>query len=310
MTIRHTLTAFAALLLLSLGSAYAQDTDPDAALGVSRWDGERRFTVLFLGMDRRPDERETFNTRTDSIILASFDPANDAIGLLHLPRDLYMPAPEIEPLLRVNTLLLRGETIQDGYGPYFAMDTLQYNLGMYIDAYVTFDFQAFITLVDAIGGVEITLDYAINDRAYPDMSYGYAPFYLPAGTHLLDGETALALARTRHFDNDYQRGQRQLDVVRAIGLKAAQPEVLATLIPQAPALLDALSAHLYTDLSLADALTVAAFAGSVPEANVTMAVLNTAYTVSTVQDGSAVVIPDRSQLAELLSAVFGPDYGG
>ena len=58
-----------------------------------------------------------------------------------------------EDLIRVNTLLVEGESIHEDCGPFFAMEAFQLNLGMYVDAYIAIDFTAFIKFVDAIGGI-------------------------------------------------------------------------------------------------------------------------------------------------------------
>ena len=86
-------------------------------------------------------------------------------------------------LTRINTLLVEGEEMQEGYGPYYAMQTLQNNFGMYVDAYVVFDFVAFMAFIDAIGGVTVDVPYVINDQAFPDMNYGYDPLVLSPGEH-------------------------------------------------------------------------------------------------------------------------------
>lgn len=299
-----------ALALLMLAPAPTRAQNPNPQPQPSRWDGQSRFTVLFLGMDRRPNARDTLSTRTDAILLLSFDPATNSIGMLHIPRDLHFAALDIETLLRVNTLMLRGNEIQEGYGPYYAMDTIQYNLGMYIDAYVAFDFEAFITLVDAVGGIEITTNYDIIDPTYPDMNYGFDPFYLRAGTHRMDGRTALKFARTRHGDNDYLRGIRQMEVVKAIGLRATEPGVLPGLIRRAPELLSSVERNVYTDLTLGEAVPLLLFAAQLSLDDVQTGSINQAYLTYAFQEGSSVAIPDRSKLPELMESVFGAGYGG
>ncbi|MBC8100258.1 MAG: LCP family protein, partial [Armatimonadetes bacterium] len=245
--------------------------------------------------------------------IAHIDPATQSIGILHIPRDLFFALPPTSdgtplPLVRVNTLLLRGESIDPGNGVYYLMDTLGYNLGIYIDGYVLFDFEAFVTLIDALGGVDITTTYNIYDPTYPDMNYGYDPFYLPSGTHTLDGATALQFARTRHGDNDYVRGARQLQLLRAIGQRATEPLVLPQLLLQAPDLLAALEGKLYTDLTLTDSVNLLSFAAGIPIEAILTASLNEAYITYTVNEGDSVAIPDRELLPELLTTVFGANY--
>lgn len=277
-----------------------------------RWDGESRFTILVMGVDRRPNARDNFNTRVDSILVLSVDPSTDSIGVLHIPRDLHVAALDSEPLIRVNTVMIRGEAIQEGYGPFYMMDTIGYNLGMFIDGFIIFDFEAFIALVDALGGVEVTINYPIIDPEYPDMNNGFDPFYLNPGTHLLDGRTALKFARTRHGDNDYLRGQRQMQVLKAMGLKATDGTVLPDLITQAPQLMASLEGHVYTDLTMEQLVPLALFGARVPVESIKTGSLSGRY-MATVQIGGTterVNTPDRDVLEELMRETFGPDYAG
>ncbi len=290
------------------------DDTPTPEVIIARWDEESRFTILIAGMDRRPTERSSLKVRTDALMLVNIDPATQHVGILHIPRDLFFalpPAPGSteSPMVRVNTLLLRGEERQEGYGPYMIMDTLQYNLGIYIDGFILFDFEAFTDIVNALGGVEITTTYPINDPTYPDMNYGFDPFYLRAGDHTLDGENALKFVRTRHNDNDYERGERQIQMVRAVVAKATSPRILPGLILQAPDLLADLEGRLYTDLTLVDAIALARFAAVLPEDAIDTAVIERPYiTGLSVGDGTSGVTIKRDTIAELLEQVFGEGY--
>lgn len=297
----------AVLLFVMVGGVAAQ----------GRWDGVGRFTVLVMGMDRRPGARDTLNTRTDAIMVVSFDPGDpdnpidDTIGVLHIPRDIhFVPLDVQNAYVRVNTLMLQGEAIQEDYGPFYTMDTISQNIGMYIDGFITFDFEAFILMVDALGGVEVDVPYAINDPTYPDMNYGFDPFSISAGVHLLDGRTALKYARTRHNDNDYQRGERQMQVLTAVGLKATDASVLPNLLMNAPTLLEELTGHVYTDLTLDEMVPLALFAARVPAENIHTASLSGRYMAEIVVtgDGGTLPIPNYAILPDLLREVFGPTY--
>ncbi len=282
------------------------------AAAQARWDGESRFTILVMGVDRRPNARDNFNTRVDAILVLSVDPATNSIGVLHIPRDLHLAALDAETLIRANTLMIRGEMVQEGYGPFYMMDTVGYNLGIFIDGFIAFDFEAFIALVDALGGVEVTINYPIIDPEYPDMNSGFDPFYLNPGTHLLDGRTALKFARTRHGDNDYLRGQRQMQVLTALGLKATDGSVLPDLIAQAPQLMESLKGHVYTDLTVEDLVPLGLFAARVPVESVKTGSLSGRYMATIQVDGTfeRVNTPDRDVLEELMRETFGADYAG
>ena len=135
--------------------------------------GSRVFTVLMLGLDRRPGDTG-LAYRTDTMIIVSLDPTTNQIGILSIPRDLYVPVPGYAALQRVNTPMALG-------GPTLAMQTVQYNLGIRVHDYVVVDFDAVIGIVDAIGGIEVTTDYVINDPRYPDMKLRLRPVLFTCG---------------------------------------------------------------------------------------------------------------------------------
>lgn len=297
-----------ALVLLAAAPALAQDdiTDPDAPLA---WDGQSRFTLLVMGMDRRPGARDTLRVRTDAIMLVSLNPAENSMGILHIPRDIHLTPVGTADFLRVNTLILEGEYLQEGYGPEYAKETIQYNLGMYVDRYLAIDFEAFEYLIDLIGGVEITTTYTIDDPTYPDMNYGFDPFYLPAGTHTLDGHAALQYARTRHGDNDFQRGLRQIQVLEAIHQRVVSEGMFMELVMDAPEILQELDRKYYTDLTLNDMIMLATFMLNTPRENINSGTIDERYNlVYALPDGRQVYIPNRSTIAQLLVELFGEEY--
>jgi LCP family protein required for cell wall assembly len=304
------------LILLGLTvTAYGQSGDPedpqedDFGLRPLAWDGQAPINILILGVDRRPDEGNTRLTRTDVIIIASIDPTDQTISLLHIPRDVFMSSPNTDSFSRVNTLYQAGENLQQGYGPYWVADTLQMNLGIFIERYILFDFDAFIALIDAIGGVEITLGYPIYDATFPDMNYDYDPFYLSAGTHQLDGYDALRFVRTRHQDTDGLRGERQMQLMQAVYAQLATGDTFLDLIAQAPTLAQSLDGDIYTDLNIEDSIRLARYVLLVPPENVVTGSLSDEYTIQTITrtDGN-IKIPDTNRIAELMIAVFGENY--
>lgn len=282
---------------------------PVAAQTAPAWDGQSRFTVLLLGMDRRPGARDTLSVRTDVIMVASVDPKTNSIGILSIPRDMHFATAGSSELVPVNTLMVIGENTQVGYGPYLLMDTLQLNLGIYIDAYVAFDFEAFITLVDAVGGVTVDVPYDIFDPTFPDMNYGIESLYFQAGTQTMDGRTALKYARTRHGDNDYRRGERQLQIVGALRDKLTNPVLLQSLINNAPDLVQQLQNNVYTDLVPEQIVFLGLAAMQVPDENIHTGAINLDYSFDfAVSTSKSVRVPDREKLAQLMTAIFGENY--
>ena len=272
------------------------------------WDGQSRFTVLAMGLDRRPGENG-LAYRTDTIMLVSLDPVTSSLGILSIPRDLYVEVPGYNQLQRVNTPMVLGELRQPGYGPELAMQTVQYNLGIRVHDYVAVDFQAFIDFVNILGGIEIDIPYNISDPLYPSMNYGYDPFYIRAGLQTLDGATALKYARTRHGDNDFQRAQRQQLVLYAIRDKLLQPDVLPQLIIQSPSLWNSFQNNVYTGLTLDQMIQLALYLKDIPRENIRTGVINEAYTMGySTPRGEAVLVPDRARIGLLMVEVFGQNY--
>ncbi len=278
------------------------------AIHIEPWDGESRFTILVMGLDRRPGETG-LRFRTDTMLLVSLDPVTNSAGILSIPRDLYIEMPGYNGLYRINEPMVWGELQSPGYGPQLAMQTVQYNLGIRVNEYLIVDFKAFIAIIDAIGGIEVDVPNTINDPQYPNMYYGYDPFYLPAGRHVLDGETALKYARTRHGSSDFERARRQQQVLFAIRDKILRLDMIPTLILQAPSLWAALQDNLYTGLSLEQVIQLALWAKDIPLENIRTGVITPEYVMSyTTERGASVLIPNRSRLGYLMQEVFGANY--
>ena len=279
-----------------------------SSLVLTPWNGVSRFTVLVMGLDRRPGETG-LAYRTDTMMLVSVDPTNHSIGILSIPRDLYVEVPGYNQLQRVNTPMVLGELQQPDYGPQLAMQTVQYNLGIRVHDYVAVDFQAFVNFIDAIGGIEMDVPYSISDPLYPDMNYGYDPFYIRAGRQTLDGSTALKFARTRHGDNDFLRAQRQQLVMYAVRDRLLNSESLPQLIVQSPSLWAALQGKIYTGLTLEQVIQLGLYIRDIPAENIRTGVINEAYTVDfTTPQGAQVLVPDRTRLGTLMIETFGQTY--
>jgi LCP family protein required for cell wall assembly len=117
--------------------------------------------------------------------------------------------------------------------------------GLELDGQVVVTLQGFIKIVDALGGLDMTTTDSVYDARYPDpLSTHNVVLSIPRGKHHFDGWHALAYARTRHQDNDYNRMDRQQEVLRAL---RAQLDP-CTLIPRIPQLLDIAKTSLWTNV--------------------------------------------------------------
>jgi LCP family protein required for cell wall assembly len=284
--------------------------DDGRSIVLQPWTSGSRLTILVMGLDRRPEETGLMY-RTDTMMLVSLDRATNSVGVLSLPRDLWVDVPGYSQLQRINSAMVLGELERPNYGPTLAMQTVQYNLGMYVHGYVVVDFAAVTTLVDLLGGVEIDVPYAIADYEYPDMNFGYDPLILNAGLQLMDGATALKFARTRHGDNDFERARRQQMLLYALRDRVMNFNLLPQLIVQSPTLLSSLSENLYTNLTLDQLIQIGVTMSDVPGDAIRTGVIDGTYIMPyTTAAGAQVLVPRRAMLGELLSNTFGANYSG
>ncbi len=284
------------------------DGEPDPGVGSGLlpqpWQGQERVTILLLGIDRRAGEAERAY-RTDSIMLVSIDPVAKTAALLSIPRDLWVELPngQMDSINQANYI---GDLYEiPGGGPGYAMQTVRHNLGVSVDYYVRMDFTAFTTIIDAIGGIEINNPTDINDQAYPDGSYGFDPFVLPAGRHTLNGYDALRYARTRHDDSDINRAQRQQQVVMAVRDKILSAGSLPALITQAPSIYSTLNESIQTNLTLDQLIALALLAQDIEDQNIRRGVIDFGYVENYITpEGRQVLIPLRDEIRQLRDELF------
>lgn len=291
---------------LNVGDAVTLDDGRSIVL--QPWNGGSRLNILVMGLDRRPGE-SGLAYRTDTMMLLSLDRDTNSLGILSIPRDLYVDVPGYSSLQRINSAMVLGELEQPNYGPTLAMQTVQYNFGMPIHNFIALDFQAVTDLVDALGGVDIEVPYDIVDYEYPDMNFGYDPLILRAGLQHLDGQTALKFARTRHGDNDFERARRQQIVLYAVRDRVLNLNMLPQLVVQSPSMFAALADNVYTGLTLDQIIQLVFTLKDIPSASIRTGVVDSNYTMPyTTETGQQVLVPRRAQLAELLAETFGPTY--
>lgn len=291
------------------------EASPTMGFAIKSWDGKQRFTLLLMGLDKRPGERGTA-FRTDSMIIVSLDPVTKSIGMLSIPRDLYINIPPNAinnnasyGLQRVNSAYTIGELASpNGGGAQLAMQTVQYNLGIRINDYIVYDFEAVVAAIDAVGGIEINVEKEIIDNAYPDMTYGIERLYIQPGLQHMNGELALKYARTRHGSSDVERARRQQQVMYALRDKILSKDLLPTLIPSLPGLYNSMSGHVQSGLGLDQLIALGLFAKDVQFESIKRGVIDYRNVTPTMWDGMSVLIPNRSTLAPLLIEVFGANY--
>jgi len=260
------------------------------------------MTIALLGMDTRGSQVD-FRSRTDAITLVNVNFASATAAMLSVPRDLYVPLPNLESVGidqdRINTALLYGDIYGvAGGGPAEFKQTVELNLGIRVDRYVVVNFGGVKAAIDALGGIDINVPYDIYDPSFPaDEGDGTVVLDIPAGPQHMDGETALQYARTRHQDDDYHRLMRQQLVLLAVRDKLASPKVL----PQIPALLASLRGLGRTDLSPAEIAALACVCPRIDRSAIqALTIDGTMITPWTTPGGASVSIPNRDRIAPVV----------
>lgn len=157
--------------------------------------------IALLGLDAKD---ATFtNSRSDCIMLISINNDTKDVKIVSVYRDTYLDI-EGYGLDKVNHAYANGKAP-------IALSTINKNLDLDITKYVTIDFDSVVNIVDAIGGVEITLTNAEASQV---------PGISGAGTYNLTGKQALAYGRIRKIDTDYARTERMRNVVIKVFEKA------------------------------------------------------------------------------------------
>ncbi len=260
---------------------------------------DETINFLLIGADKRTGPY----FRTDTLMVAVLRPESGSVTLISIPRDLYVFIPGWG-MDRINTAYLRGEMEKlPGGGAGVLRETLFYNLGIRIDHMAMVDFDGFRKAVDVLGGIDLPLvcpytDWRIKNPRLSDQDPANWELYTvgPGVVHM-DGDLALWYGRSRLRSNDFDRGRRQQEVVRAIYRQVLQ----ANLIPNLPDLYRQLSDSVYTDLGLNDLLSLAPVAAKMDAARIRSYYINNKMVTSWITPGgAAVLLPKREKIQKLL----------
>ena len=244
-----------------------------------------RTNVLLLGIDRSPPE--TNLGRSDTMVLVTIVPPQPYVGMLSIPRDLWVSTAE-RGELRINSPHFFAEAEEEGSGPSAAVSTVQETFGVDVDAYVRFNFEGFTSIVDALGGVPIELETSTGG--------------LPPGKHVLNGESALAFVRNRYGSDDFFRMANGQMFARALFARILQPLVW----PRLPGALFSFMQHLDTNLApwMWPRLFVALLRSGPGGIDARMISREMVQGFTTAQ-GAQVLAPDWSMINPVLFEMFG-----
>lgn len=235
-------------------------TAPTTAPSPRTWDGAERLTVALLGGDGGFDRT---GVRTDTIIVVSIDMDTGAAAAFNVPRNWrHLTFPDGTPAaLRwpdgypeiANEIYGLGQRapelfpdVEDPAG-HAIKSVLAELTGLPIQYYVLIDMQGLVNVIDLLGGIDIHVTEAINDRIRP-ITEGGPPIdiVVEPGKRHLDGLTTLGYVRSRRGNSDYHRMARQRCVVEALIDQNSPLEILVRYL----ALAETVSRHVHTDIPL------------------------------------------------------------
>jgi LCP family protein required for cell wall assembly len=230
------------------------------------------MNILAIGADTRGDNY-TYGL-ADVIRLVRVDFVNPKVSILEIPRDLWVEIPDIADDLngqdheKLNQAYLYGNpgfgyTDDPARGPGLLARTLTLNFGIQIDHYAAVNMRTFEKIVNAVGGIDVTLPKTVDGRTATDTN---KRLLFPAGTHHLDGPRALTLARIR-IEGGFARADNQNRVLCALRDKLTSPSVL----PKVPELIRSFQGAILTDLSPEQLGQLACIGTKIPSGNIVFA---------------------------------------
>ncbi len=254
-----------------------------------------RINFLLLGIGGEGHDGPEL---TDTIMFASFEPSTKKIGFLSIPRDLAVPIPGYG-YQKINSINAYAEMDDNGSGPEWTSDVVGDLLDQEIHYYVKVDFDGFVDLIDAIGGVDIYVDRSFTDANYPTDDELVQTIEFEQGNTHMDGETALQFARSRHGDNgegsDFARAERQQKIILAV-----KNELLSASTFLNPArlnnLVETFQENVETNMTFWELVKMSQYVPDISTENITTTVLDDSINgtlYSTNINGSFVLLPKR-----------------
>lgn len=203
------------------------------------------ISILFVGIDdSKAREQGSDHSRSDALMLATLNNKDKSVKLLSIPRDSYVYIPYVGHEDKITHAHAYG-------GTQATIDTVENLLNVPVDYYFRVNFDAFIDIVDALGGIEVDVPYELHELDENDKR----TVNLKPGKQVVNGREALALARTRHQDNDIKRGERQQMILEAILKKASSVSSLT----KYDDILEAVGNNMKTNMTFNEMKSLAAY---------------------------------------------------
>ena len=261
------------------------------------------INILLAGADRR----EGASFRTDALIIVSIRPGDRLVTLISIPRDLYVEIPDWK-MQRINAAFPHGELVgYPGGGAGLLKDTILLNLGVPIDHVVMVEFDGFRRVIDALGGIEVPMACPFTEyRKVESEETGERERVLVTlgpGIVPMDGDTALWYARSRLLSNDFDRGRRQQELLRAMYAKALQ----RNMISQAAKLFREFEGWITTDMQIGDILRLTPLALDIRAARIrSYFIAGPLVTPWITPSGGSVLLPNEAAIEAMLEEALGP----
>ena len=170
-------------------------------------------SILFLGIDeneqRKKNGQSASKSRTDAMIFSTLNPDTQQLRMLSIPRDTISYIPKVGYYDKITHAHAFG-------GPIASMDAVEGTLNVPVDYYVRINMLAFVDAVNELDGIYYDVPYNLSEQNTNDTG----KIKVKKGYQKLNGDEALAVARTRHNDSDLKRGQRQMELIKLLIAKA------------------------------------------------------------------------------------------
>jgi polyisoprenyl-teichoic acid--peptidoglycan teichoic acid transferase len=292
---------------LPAGTDAAPVLTPEAVIPPSNlpqpWDGASRVNILVMGLDFADWSNRSGPSRTDTMVLLSVDPITKTASMVSIPRDLWVEIPGYG-YGRINTAHAIGQANKlPGGGPAMAAKTVEQFLGIPVQYYAVITFDAFTRAVDEIGCIQI---WAFEDLRVDPVGPGNTIYLTKDKGYCMDGATLLAYARNRYTEGgDVDRAKRTQQVILALKDAVLDPAKFPGLVAKAPALYKELASGITTNLTLDDALKLAALMQQVDSKKINQGIIN--YEMSNLtktSDGASVLLPIPDKIREMRDKFF------
>ena len=301
-------------------------------LSTTRLKGEDRGRVnVLLAGNSIDDPGHGGAELTDSIMLVSIDTKDNSAMMLSIPRDLWVDIPG-DGHAKINEAYVTGtrqgfsESDYPAGGMGLLQKVVEENLGVPIDYYGLINYSAFRDMVNAVGGIDVTINSS-DSRGLYDPNIAKAdggPLKLSNGTHHLDGQTALNLARARGESfysygfpqSDFDRTAHQRLMLIALKNKITSTGVLANPVKLSN-LMDSLGKNVTTNFTLSEIRRLYSIGTKIDGSNILSLSLNNANgknllrSYTTYSGGSALIpaagLDDFSEIQLYLKKVMSND---